>query len=258
MTDLSLSPHTSVAALGGALTFDSIAGLLVDLDGDKGVTLNGSTVSVWRDQKSGYLWTPDTAAQEPLYDANDPDFNGHGSLRGVTNDTLKNADIGPLLSGDDTPYTIIKVCSRIADNNDRLYGLGHATLPSRCEERWGGTSPNHAPWLLREDDAALIAQATPVTPTILTNTPLISTMVYTGSEVNFWLQGVPGSGSPIALSVGECTFDRMYLMARYDTGAVSTFSEMKYARLLIWGRALGAGEVGLAESLADAIYKVLP
>jgi len=57
---------------------------LAEYDGDKGITLNGSKVSVWADQSgrgdSNRNAIQNTAVDQPTYIANDPDFNGHASL----------------------------------------------------------------------------------------------------------------------------------------------------------------------------------
>ena len=53
-------------------------------DADKGVTLNGSTVSSWADSSgsgdANRTVVQATQAAQPLYTAKDSDFNGHGSL----------------------------------------------------------------------------------------------------------------------------------------------------------------------------------
>ena len=68
---------------GGPFIFDpsQVSDLVLDLDGDEGITLNGSDVSDWADQSvEGNDAAQGTASDQPLYNATDTAFKGHGSV----------------------------------------------------------------------------------------------------------------------------------------------------------------------------------
>jgi len=65
----------------GLFSPSSISGLVLDLDGDKGITL-ATGVSAWADQQiaTPYNFSKATTTQQPAYTATDPNLHNHGSV----------------------------------------------------------------------------------------------------------------------------------------------------------------------------------
>lgn len=124
---------------GAAFVPTDLSGNIIWLRSDKGVTLNGSTVSSWTDQSpTATVFSQGTAALQPTYNAT----SGKNSLDGITFDGGDHlTGSGTFLNGL-TAYTIFSVCKHTADGvfyNATGDAIGDQTYLGSRLARFGGT-----------------------------------------------------------------------------------------------------------------------
>jgi hypothetical protein len=252
----------SLASVGDDAAPGSVAGLVVDLDAARGVTLNGADVAAWADQSGqGNHVAQATAALQPVFTASNPHFRGRPSI-----DFHKSAGeylfgsslpICALLSGSAKPFTVFVVCRRstkisadeycVSLGNSAQAGQSYLSLGYRYQN-----SNSQRPTFDVRDDAGTPATIATGQNETADLGPQVLAWAASGTAAECFVIGA--SQNPLfdatvgALTAGSdysahgaITFDRFAIGGQLRS-SVGRQCELEIARVLIYGRELSEAE----------------
>ncbi len=210
------------------------------LRADRGVTLNGSTVSNWADQTANANdMAQASATSQPTYSATS--FN---SKPGITwdgsNDIGTVAGLGTAISGFRIPWTVIAAEQWVSlvDNAAAFYWSGGGAGFYRM---LNNTSKYRS--AIRDDSGDAVTTDNPATDT----SAHVLTLINTGTTESLYLDNTGRASDPVNLagaSVGTVTVTTFSLGA---LGVSSLAANIRYAEILVCTRAISATERFLAE-----------
>lgn len=252
----------SLADLGDDAVPGSVAGLIVDLDAARGVSLNGADVAAWADQSgNGNHVAQGTANLQPAFNASNPHFRSRPSI-----DFHKSAGeylfgsslpVCTLLGGSDKPFTAFVVCRRWtkATADEYCLSLGNSAQASQSYLSLGyryQSSNSQRPTFDVRDDAGTAATVATGQNEIADLGPQVLAWSASGTVAQCYVLGA--SQNPLYDAVvgtlssgndytahGAITFNRFAIGAQLRSTA-GRQCDLEVARVLVYGRELTEAE----------------
>jgi hypothetical protein len=221
-----------------------ISGLEAWYKSGVGVTLNGSDVSQWDDQSGNARHlTQGTAANQPLYNATDANWNGLASItfNGTSDFLLCHAVAPAIFQGTDKAWTIVTAVKRAAGGTYRflmgsndIAGGGNAQVI--LSHKWNSVDD----YVVYKRDTA----AASVDSHIGTSgdTAVIIRWQHSGTVAEVYVNG--SSAGTSANNVGALTVQDVFCIGGFPTAATTAanFWVGDIAEVVMYSRLLTAGE----------------
>lgn len=210
------NPQGDISVVDSGFSPLDISDLIAWFDANVGITLNGADVSLWEDQSgNGNDLIQGTAADQPVFNASDADFDGKPSVGILSGERLRTAAFASALS---QPNTIFIVLKKNATNTGHAYdGIISSSQQSFARENQ-----------MRGGATLSLSGSIGTAKALLTN-------IFNGVTSESWNAGTSmGSGD-----AGAHTMTGLTLGSRYD-GASSVDGQVP--EFLIYGKELSVPE----------------
>lgn len=240
---------------GGSLPFVpiSVGDARLWLRADLGITLNDADVSGWADQSGeGNDLSQGTAADQPVYNASDADYNGRPSVEadGVSEYLLgSGSTLVSAASGTDTPWTVI-LAGHVEDTDATmaLYSWGTSTGANGWHYVGSQTAGEVTASRRADDTVGNVNQS----GSTAVNAACVFSTVFTGTAVSTYVNGTVDIDGA-AQDVGAVSCDQFALFARARS-TPSFFATGTIAEVVVYAGALSDADRTTVENYMAARY----
>lgn len=227
---------------GRACTCSSgIPGLVLDLNGDIGVTGSAGTLA-WTDQSGrGNTATALAGSLGLTYSASDAEFNNHGAVTfNGTNDAIVADAVATAISGLHRPMYAICVIREVVASNPATFWC----FSGASNGLWRFQAGAAANWsLTRRNDANVLNSSTVSVTTPNTTQSHILEVTWDGlGQVSMWDNGVQNASNVTLASPDPCTLNALRIGANTNP----QFGNFKLARMQVYAPSSGASASGRA------------